>query len=35
MEAKVIKNEIKRLKYENQCKKKDIKNAEKQEFDDL
>ena len=31
----MIKNEIKRLKYKNQCWKKDIKNAEKWELNDL
>ena len=35
MEAKMIKNEIERLKYENQYWKKDLKNAEKWELDNL
>ena len=35
MEAKVIKNEIERLKYKNQCWKKNIKNVKKWELNDL
>ena len=35
MEAKVIKNKIERLKHENQCLKKNIKNAKKWELNDL
>ena len=35
MEAKIIKNEIERLKHENQCWKENIKNAEKWELNDL
>ena len=35
MEARVIRNEIERLKYENQYWRKNIKNAEKWELNDL
>ena len=35
MEAKIIKNEIERLKYKNQYWKENIKNAEKWELDNL
>ena len=35
MEVKVNKNEIERLKHENQYWKKNMENAKKWEFDDL